>query len=131
MRILYDMCKKAWSFHVFFLAGLFSVFTLYNIGDLLTEHGWIANVSGEPAMVVSGLSFDGYVATGIGGAVQLEGDGEAVYTPFPKVSKGSVYAAFLVQINGAGGANGQYFLHLWDAQHSAIRNWSSYKQFLN
>ena len=127
MRALYIMYKKTWSFHVFFLAGLFSVFTLsaqeiwtenfdYNIGDLLTEHGWIANVSGEPAMVVSGLSFDGYAATGIGGAVQLEGDGEAVYTPFPKVSTGCVYVAFLVQINGAGGTNGQYFLHLWDGE---------------
>ena len=37
MRILCDMCKKAWSFHVFFFVGLFSVFTL-SAQEIWTEN---------------------------------------------------------------------------------------------
>ena len=127
MKVLYNMYKKAWKLHAFFTFCFLSVFTVsaqevwtenfdYTFGDALTDHGWIANVSGAPLVVTSGLSFDGYTGSGIGGGAQLEGDGEAAYTRFPKVTSGSVYAAFLVQINGEGGANGQYFLHLWDGE---------------
>ena len=84
----------------------------YPNGALLTSNGWVASSGGgtQPIdIIVPGLTFTGYPSSGIGGAAQVDNNGEDDYRTFAAQSSGSVYAAFLVKVNAI--ADG-YFLNL-------------------
>ncbi|MEI8271338.1 MAG: hypothetical protein WCG08_01815, partial [Paludibacter sp.] len=82
----------------------------YPAGDLLTAHGWAqygTTVSTFPvAVTTGGLTFQGYVGSGIGNAAGLINVGQCVTTPFTAQTQttGAVYASFLVNVAGNGTA---------------------------
>lgn len=83
----------------------------YPAGALLTASGWTAHSGGGSQaidVVVPGLTFAGYPLSNIGGAAQVDNNGEDVHRKFTVQTTGKVYAAFMVQVNGS--AEG-YFLH--------------------
>ena len=84
----------------------------YEIGELLTNHGWVAHSgSGSQTIdVTSGLVFDGYLSSGIGGAANLDNTGEDVHSVFDPVTSGTVYASFIIQTASPNAAG--YFFHL-------------------
>ncbi len=84
----------------------------YSAGTLLTDAGWTAHSSsGTQAIdvVVPGLTFEGYALSNIGGAANADNTGEDIHKIFPMQNSGTVYAAFMVKVDGS--ANG-YFMHL-------------------
>lgn len=87
----------------------------YPAGDTLLSHGW--NITGtstlNPVIVAaSGLSYAGYLSSGIGNAASLTTTGQDVNKQYTdSVTTGSVYASFLVRVDSAKAA-GDYFLHL-------------------
>jgi hypothetical protein len=87
----------------------------YPAGDTLLNHGW--NITGtstlNPVVVAaSGLSYAGYLSSGIGNAASLTTTGQDVNKQYTdSVTSGSVYASFLVSVDSAKTA-GDYFLHL-------------------
>ncbi len=83
----------------------------YTIGDLLTDHGWTAHSgAGTQAIdVTNGLSFAGYTGSGIGGAANLDNNGEDVHKTFSEQTTGTVYAAFIIQTQSTNSSG--YFLH--------------------
>jgi hypothetical protein len=83
----------------------------YPIGDLLNAHGWTAhgNAGTQAIDVTSGLSFAGYLGSGIGGAANLDATGEDVNKTFTAQTAGTVYAAFVIQTQSSNSAG--YFLH--------------------
>lgn len=83
----------------------------YTIGSLLTANGWSAHSgAGTQAIdVVSGLEFAGYAGSGIGGAANLDNNGEDVHKTFAQQTSGTVYAAFLVKTQSTNSAG--YFFH--------------------
>jgi hypothetical protein len=93
----------------------------YAAGTALTSNGWTAHSSAgtNPITVSSGgLSYSGYLSSGIGNAASLNGDGEDVNRAFGSQSSGALYVAFLVNLtNATTGANGDYFFHLNTAAH--------------
>ena len=83
----------------------------YPAGDLLTAHGWTAHSgAGSQAITVnsSGLTFPGYISSGIGNAALVDNTGEDVFKPFTTQTTGSVYAAFMVKITTVAAG---YFFH--------------------
>jgi hypothetical protein len=88
----------------------------YTAGTTLTSNGWTAH-SGEginPVAVSSeGLTYEGYISSGIGNAAALgNAGGEDVNRSFlTSVSSGSVYVSFMVNV-GSATTGGDYFLHL-------------------
>jgi len=88
----------------------------YPEGDSLTAHGWVAHSSpGLNTIKVTspGLTFPGYVGSGVGNAAGLENDGEKVNKKFGEQITGAVYAFFLVNAT-ATSASGDYFFHFAD-----------------
>lgn len=84
----------------------------YANGALLTASGWTAHSGSgtQPVdVVVPGLTFGGYNLSGIGGAAQLDNNGEDVSRNFTVQTSGVVYVSFMVKVNMAAAA---YFLHL-------------------
>lgn len=83
----------------------------YPIGNLLTNHGWTAHsVPGtQPIDVTNGLSFPGFIGSDIGGAANLDNNGEDVHKTFAQQTSGVVYAAFIIQTQSSNSAG--YFLH--------------------
>ena len=84
----------------------------YNVGCLLTDHGWVAhgNAGTNPVKVVSpGLTFPGHPGSGIGNAAGIDSTGEGVHKLFTPVTSGAVYTSFMVQVSSA--ATAGYFLH--------------------
>ena len=87
----------------------------YPAGDTLLNHGW--NITGtstvNPVKVAaSGLSYAGYLSSGIGNAASLTTTGQDVNKQYTdSVTSGSVYASFLVSVDSAKTV-GDYFLHL-------------------
>ncbi len=83
----------------------------YPAGTVLNTVGWLAHSGTAEAVnvVVPGLVFPGYPLSGIGGAAALDNNGEDVNRTFPAQSAGTVYAAFMVKVDGL---NNGYFLHL-------------------
>lgn len=74
----------------------------YPSGALLTANGWVASSGAgtQPIdVIVPGLIFPGYPSSGIGGAAQVDNNGEDDYKSFTTQTSGSVYAAFLVKVN--------------------------------
>lgn len=84
----------------------------YPIGSLLTDNGWTAHSGAgtESPTVTSGLSFAGYLSSGIGGAALLDNNGEDVHKNFPEQTTGTVYVAFVIQTEATNSAG--YFFHL-------------------
>ncbi|MFZ4707402.1 MAG: right-handed parallel beta-helix repeat-containing protein [Bacteroidales bacterium] len=84
----------------------------YPVGQLLTDHGWSAHASGgsNPVDVTSGLSFSGYLGSGVGGAANLDNSGEDDSKTFAMQSTGTVYVSFIMQAQSSNFAGN--FLHL-------------------
>ena len=85
----------------------------YTAGGLLTSNGWTAhnNAGSNPITVVSpGLTFAGYVASGIGNAAGVNNNGEDVHKQFTQQTSGVIYAAFIVKTQSTNSAG--YFFHL-------------------
>lgn len=84
----------------------------YSGGTLLTASGWTAHSGSgnQPVdVVVPGLSFPGYPLSNIGGAAQLDNNGEDVNRNFTVQTSGAVYVACMVKVNTAASL---YFMHL-------------------
>jgi|GEM_PF-2495103 len=84
----------------------------YTTGDLLVNHDWVAHSGAgtQSIDVTSGLVFDGYLSSGIGGAANEDNNGEDVHRPFAPVTADSIYAAFIIQTESSNYAG--YFFHL-------------------
>jgi hypothetical protein len=84
----------------------------YSSGAYLTANGWNAHdAPGTNPVVVNsqGLVFQSYPSSDIGLSALLGNNGEDINRTFTTIVSGTVYCAFLVQVNTI--ANG-YFLHL-------------------
>ena len=84
----------------------------YANGALLTANGWTAHSgSGTQAIdVTSGLSFNSYIGSGIGGAARVDNNGEDLNKTFTPKTSGSIYAAFIISASSTNSAG--YFFHL-------------------
>ena len=85
----------------------------YPVSTPLTADGWSAHdAAGMNAICVvsPGLSYPGYNSSGIGNAVSMSAGGEDDNRKFPEITKGSVYASFLVDVSSAQ-SGGDYFFH--------------------
>ncbi len=83
----------------------------YTAGDLITNNGWSAHSgSGTQPITVNngGLTYAGYIDSGIGNAALADNNGEDDNRPFGAQSTGVVYTAFMVNISGVAGG---YFFH--------------------
>jgi len=82
----------------------------YPAGDSLGAHGWVS-FSGSNTNVLSvvspGLTFTGYIGSGIGNATHVSNTGQDAYKGFDSVTSGSIYAAMMVRIDT--GHTGDYF----------------------
>jgi PKD repeat protein len=84
----------------------------YPSGDLITSHGWTAHSGGGTQAITvsaSGLTYAGYVNSGIGNAALLDNTGEDDNKTFSPQSSGSVYVSFMVNVTTT--ASG-YFFHI-------------------
>ncbi len=87
----------------------------YTENDLLTDHGWSGHSGGttNAQLVTSpGLTFDGYVGSGVGLAAGVNNTGQDVNKLYSVPASGSVYASFL--LNSASMGPGGYFFHFRD-----------------
>lgn len=85
----------------------------YTIGSLLTANGWTAHSGAGtlPIDVTTGLSFSGYAGSGIGGAANVDNNGEDVNKTFTTpITSGPTYAAFIIQTQATNSVG--YFLNL-------------------
>lgn len=84
----------------------------YPIGALLTSNGWTAHSGSgnEPIDVTNGLTFTGYLSSGVGGAANLDNTGEDVNRTFAEQTSGTIYVAFILKTEAPNSAG--YFLHL-------------------
>ena len=75
----------------------------YPNGDSLTNHGWYAHSAAEinPVLVgAPGLSWLGYIGSGVGNAAIINNTGQDVNKPFSaNINAGSVYASFLMKVD--------------------------------
>lgn len=86
----------------------------YPIGSDILSKGWVrhsGNVSpNDSILVTDGLTFEGYIASGIGGAANLVGSNKDQHKTFTAQTSGVVYSAFMMK---AGSTNRPgYFFHL-------------------
>ena len=85
----------------------------YTIGSDLKSQGWpIHSGSGatkDSILVVSGLTFDGYVGSNIGGAAALTGAYCDQNKTFTAQTAGTVYASFLMKTGSVNRPG--YFFH--------------------
>ncbi len=84
----------------------------YPAGDLITNYGWTAHSGGgsQPITVSpSGLTYTGYVNSGIGNAALVDNNGEDDNKTFALQSTGSVYVSFMVNVTTTSAG---YFFHL-------------------
>ncbi len=86
----------------------------YTIGTDIKSQGWnIHSGSGansDSILVADGLTFTGYIGSGVGGAAAVVGRYADQNKTFVSQTSGTVYAAFMFQAKGAGATN-TYFLH--------------------
>lgn len=86
----------------------------YPIGSLLKDNGWTSHSgTSEFVNVTTGLSFAGYKGSDIGGAANLDNNGEDVSRTFTTQTSGTLYVAALVKIDAITTAG--YFFHLGKA----------------
>lgn len=84
----------------------------YGVGSLLTANGWTAHSGAgtQSVDVTTGLSFAGYKGTDIGGAANLDNNGEDVSRSFTTQTSGTLYISAMVKIDAINTAG--YFFHL-------------------
>lgn len=86
----------------------------YPIGSDILTQGWSVH-SGEgnndSITVAEGLTFDGYIGSGIGGAALLDSYYADQNKKFAKQTSGNIYVAFMANFTAVT-INGDYFLHL-------------------
>lgn len=83
----------------------------YTIGSLLKDNGWISHSgTSEFINVTTGLSFAGYKGSDVGGAANLDNNGEDVSKKFTAQTSGTLYVASIVKIDANVAAG--YFFHL-------------------
>ena len=73
----------------------------YTAGDALTDHGWVAHSAPttNPVLVTApGLSFAGYLSSGIGNAAGVNNTGQDLNHTFAMQENTSVYTSFMVNI---------------------------------
>jgi hypothetical protein len=73
----------------------------YPAGDLITDHGWVAHsgAASQPITVNNGgLTFTGYIDSGIGNAALVDNTGEDDNRVFAFQSAGVIYTAFMVNV---------------------------------
>lgn len=90
----------------------------YPIGTVLTTTatadpttGWLSH-SGNGTQnidVTAGLSFSGYAGSGIGGAANVDNNGQDINKTFSSQTSGTVYAAFMLQTQSTNSA-GYFFM---------------------
>jgi hypothetical protein len=100
----------------------------YPNGDSLGAHGWQAFTNWANPIYVgtnNGLSYTGYVNSGIGNAAIIKGDGEDVYRSFTAQSTGNVYASFLVNVTIPRG-DGNFFGLLTSSHNLLLRYLRAY-----
>ena len=87
----------------------------YTAGDALTLHGWVIHSATANPLVVTapGLTFTGYVGSGIGNAAGVNNTGIDENKSFGAQTKDSVYASFMVNATATSVA-GDYFFHFFD-----------------
>lgn len=86
----------------------------YPANELLTNHGWTAHSApgtNSIRVYTPGLTYAGYAGSGIGNAAKVDTSGEDVNDTFALQTSGTVYAAFMVNIEKAT-TTGDYFFHL-------------------
>ena len=90
----------------------------FNYSGYLSENGWsIHNGTTYPISTTTGLSYSGYIGSGIGNAALIGNAGgqDVNYTPGigPYETNGAaVYLAFMFKATETGTKSGDYFLHL-------------------
>lgn len=83
----------------------------YPIGSLLKDNGWTSHSgTSEFVNVTSGLSFAGYKGSDVGGAANLDNNGEDVSRNFTTQTSGILYVAAIVKFDASTTAG--YFFHL-------------------
>ena len=85
----------------------------YATGSFLSEDGWVAHsgAGSNPIQVVdNALTYPGYINSGLGKSVTLNGTGEDVNRVYDSVNTGSIYASFMVNVDSAY-TSGTYFFH--------------------
>jgi hypothetical protein len=84
----------------------------YPIGSLLINNGWTAHSGAgtQSIDVTTGLVFSGYKGSDIGGAANLDNNGEDVHRTFVAQTAGVVYVSAIVKIDANTTAG--YFFHL-------------------
>ena len=74
--------------------------------------GWLAHSGNGTANIdvtVPGLTFNGYVGSGKGGAARLDNNGQDINKTFTSQSSGTVYSAFMLQTQSSNSA-GYFFM---------------------
>jgi hypothetical protein len=85
----------------------------YPAGDSIGAHGWTSHSGSgtNPITVTSpGLTYSGYIGSGIGNAVTLTTSGQDENKSFTSQNSGSVYCAFMVKVTNTQ-TTGDYFIH--------------------
>ena len=92
----------------------------YDAGQSLSDNGWFVHSGGttNPVLVSDGgLSWSGYIGSGIGNASLVNNTGIDVNRPFTEnVSSGAVYASFMMNVNSNSPAG--FFFHLGYANNT-------------
>lgn len=91
----------------------------FNYTGLLTANGWtVHSGTTNPINTTSGLTYSGYVGSGVGNAALIGNlGGEDVNRDFTEqnINGTEIYYSFLVNVNeSASDKNGDYFIHLGD-----------------
>ncbi|MEI7502717.1 MAG: hypothetical protein WCJ61_05490 [Paludibacter sp.] len=86
----------------------------YPIESDILSQGWSMHSgagNNDSITVVDGLTFDGYIGSGIGGAALLDSYFADQNKKFEKQTTGNIYVAFMVNVTNAT-INGDYFLNV-------------------
>lgn len=113
-KIILTLCFIVMSSSLFAQLALDENFD-YTAGDSIGAHGWVANTGGATNRILvtsSGLTFPGYLLSGIGNAAYLNATGQDQYKNLTQdsIKTGSVYCSFMVRVDTA--KTGDYFLAL-------------------
>lgn len=83
----------------------------YPAGDSLTAHGWVAfsgGITNRLVVTSPGLTFNGYILSGIGNATRISNTGQDAYKQFTPDSVGNLYISMMVKIDSV--KTGDYFV---------------------
>ncbi|NWG28270.1 MAG: T9SS type A sorting domain-containing protein, partial [Ignavibacteriaceae bacterium] len=89
----------------------------FDYGSNIADYGWSLHSGGStPINTTSGLTYTGYISSGIGNAANITGTSDDLNQGFvDQNSSGSIYLSALVSVTeAADNITGDYFLHLGD-----------------